>query len=192
MDGIHDLGGRQGFGPIPRGEAAERAFSADWQRRVFGMAALANPAHSDAFRHAIERLPPVTYLTVGYWGRWLGALELLQHENDARVRRDPTQGPTRELQRAPRFRVGERVRVRDLHTSGHTRLPGYVRGRRGVVALSQGGWVYPDTHAHARGDHPQHVYAVRFEARELWGDTAEPGSAVHVDLFEPYLEPDLQ
>jgi nitrile hydratase len=50
--------------------------------------------------------------------------------------------------------------------------------------------VFPDTNAQAQGEHPQHVYAVRFEARELWGEGAEPGTCVHLDCFEPYLEPD--
>ena len=190
MDGIHDLGGRQGFGAIPRGEAAEASFGADWQRRVFGLSALGRRANVDAFRHAIERLDPVLYLTTGYWGRWLAALELLERENDPRVQASPPGSPVRRLERPPRFRSGDRVRVRDRRTNGHTRLPGYVRGRRGVVVLEQGGWVYPDTHAHGEGEQPQYVYAVRFDGRELWGDTAEPGSCVTVDLFEPYLESD--
>ncbi len=188
MDGIHDLGGRQGFGPIPRGAAAESSFTADWQRRVFGMSLIGRLANIDAFRHAVERLDPVLYLTAGYWGRWLAALELLERESDSGAQGDATGSPVRTLDRPPRFRTGDCVRVRDHRTNGHTRLPGYVRGRRGVVLLEQGAWIYPDTHAHGEGEQPQYAYAVRFEGRELWGQTAEATSFVHVDLFEPYLE----
>ena len=77
-----------------------------------------------------------------------------------------------------------------MHPVGHTRLPRYARGLRGTVALVHPPFVFPDTNAHGRGEEPQHVYAVRFAARELWGDDAEPGVQVHVDCFESYLEPD--
>jgi len=184
MDGIHDLGGRQGFGRV---EHDETVFHADWERRVLGLALSSQEANVDAFRHAIERLDPVTYLTAGYFGRWLGALELLAHEADAGIR---ATGPDtlRSVDRAPGFAVGDRVRARDLFTSGHTRMPGYVRGRCGTVVAVHPAFVYPDTNAHGLGEKPQHVFAVRFEAAELWGRTADPASAVHVDLFEDYLE----
>ena len=188
MDGIHDLGGMQGFGPVPRGPEAEVSFSAAWQRRVFGIALTSGLSNVDAHRHAIERLEPVTYLTAGYWGRWLGALELLLSEDDPSVRPSGSIFAERTLERAPRFGPGEAVRVRDLHTDGHTRLPAYARGRRGQVVGLRGAWVFPDSNAHGRGEDPQHVYGVRFEGRELWGETAEPGTAVILDLFEPYLQ----
>jgi hypothetical protein len=184
MDGIHDLGGRQGFGQV---EPDETMFHGDWERRVFGLALVGRQANVDAFRHAIERLDPVTYLTAGYFGRWLGALELLTREADEGVR---ATGPTalRPIDREPAFGVGARVRVRDLFTSGHTRMPGYVRGRCGTVVAVHPSFVYPDTNAHGLGEKPQHAYGVRFEGTELWGQTADAASAVHVDLFEDYLE----
>jgi len=187
MDGIHDLGGMQGFGPVPREPEDEASFHARWQQRVFGLAIGSALASVDAFRHAIERIDPVSYLTAGYWGRWLAALETLAREDDPSVR--PTASPlaARRVERDPAFGVGETVRVRELRTSGHTRLPGYARGRRGTVVEAHGAWVYPDTHAHGRGEDPQHLYTVRFDAAELWGETAEPASCVYVDLFEPYL-----
>ena len=211
MDGIHDLGGMQGFGPV-HVEPDEPVFHAPWEGRVFALAGLALAAgvgNGDAFRHAIERLEPVTYLTAGYYGRWLAALErvlrdagvLGQGELDARVAGAPTAGGTwtpagppsvtavRTIDAPPRFAVGDAVRARDLHPSGHTRLPRYVRGRPGVVARVHPACVFPDAHAHGRGEQPQHVYAVRFAARDLWGDGAEAGAVVHVDLFETYLEP---
>ena len=90
------------------------------------------------------------------------------------------------------FRVGGRQDDRHIRLDTQppvTRLPGYARGRCGRVALLHGTWVFPDTHAHGAGENPQHVYAVRFEARELWGEQAEAGTCIHVDLFESYLAP---
>ena len=131
MDGIHDLGGRQGFGPVPRNDAP---YHADWERRVRGMVSVAmlQIANADAFRHAIERIDPVTYLTIGYFGRWLAALERLVEEADPRIAGGQGEA-RREIGSQPAFAVGDRVRARDLHTDGHTRLPGYARGRPGTI-----------------------------------------------------------
>jgi nitrile hydratase len=187
MDGIHDLGGVQGFGEVRR-EWDERVFHPRWEGRVFALAVGAGLANVDAFRHAIERLDPVTYLTAGYYGRWLAALERLVAEADESVR--PLRGPLarRTIDAEPRFRLGERVVVKDLQTRGHTRCPRYVRRRRGLVERHHGAWVFPDAHAHGRGEEPQHVYGIAFEGRELWGETSEAGTRVSVDLFESYLD----
>jgi nitrile hydratase len=88
----------------------------------------------------------------------------------------------------PAFRVGQAVVARNIHPVGHTRVPRYVRGHRGVVAIDHGVFVFPDTHAAGQGEHPQHVYSVRFTARELWGPDASPRDAVYVDLWDAYLE----
>ncbi|MGH8150338.1 MAG: nitrile hydratase subunit beta, partial [Steroidobacteraceae bacterium] len=88
----------------------------------------------------------------------------------------------------PRFRPGEVVVARNLHPTGHTRLPRFVRGRRGVVQLDHGGFVFADARAHGLGDHPQHLYSVRFAARELWGDAGSERDAVYLDLWESHLE----
>ncbi|HVC31111.1 MAG TPA: SH3-like domain-containing protein, partial [Steroidobacteraceae bacterium] len=95
---------------------------------------------------------------------------------------------SRDATRPARFRQGQRVRARNLNPVGHTRLPRYVRGRRGVVDRVHGTFVFPDTHAHFLGERPQHVYSVRFEAQELWGDGAAAADAVYVDLWEDYLD----
>jgi hypothetical protein len=89
----------------------------------------------------------------------------------------------------PRFASGATVRVRVASPPGHTRLPRYVAGRRGIVAHVRPAYVYPDTNAHRNGEQPQYLYNVRFESTELWGADAESNSALHIDLFEPYLEP---
>ncbi len=202
-----------GFGAVEV-EANEPVFHAAWEGRVFAMTQLAlgqGVANGDAFRHAIERLHPVMYLTAGYYGRWLGALETLLAERgivsweeiDARlaghrhaatpapaIARTGERGALRHIDSAPRFAAGQAVRARNINPSGHTRVPRYVRGKRGVVAMVHPAWVFPDTNAHGLGEQPQYVYAVRFTADELWGSGAEPNAAVHVDLFERYLEPE--
>src|SRR5262249_34655766 len=155
------------------------------------------------------------YLDEGYFGRWLNAAELMLTDSavlapgaiDARARNlrgehveeppapEPArpayapaaEGSLRTVDVAPAFAVGERVRTRDTAPAGHTRLPGYLRGHVGVVDLVQPAAVLPDTNAHFQGENPQHVYSVRFDARELWGAAAEP-FAVTAELFESYLD----
>jgi nitrile hydratase len=213
MDGIHDLGGMLGFGPVVV-EPGEPVFHAPWEGRVFAMAGLvlaAGVGTPDAFRHAIERLHPVTYLTAGYYRRWLAAVETLLVEAGrlapgavgARVRGEPAATPPpdapptpparpgalRPVAEAPRFAPGQAVRTRIMHPRGHTRLPRYARGRRGVVVRVHPACVFPDSNAHGAGEQPQHVYAVRFAGDELWGADAEASTTVHLDLFEAYLEP---
>ena len=193
MDGIHDLGGRHGFGGSLE-TRDEEGFHTPWESRVFAMASLLMGTGcftADEFRHAIERLDPVAYLTDGYYGRWLGATELLVGEADGRPAPGRIADTTakRPLDSAPRFAVGDRVVTRNLHPEGHCRLPAYARARRGVVEILQGGWVLPDARAHGKGDWPEHVYNVRFNGRELWGDDAEPETSVCLDVFDSYLEP---
>ena len=208
MDGIHDLGGMQGFGPMARDDVV---FHAPWERTAFGLAISVDiVGNTDEFRHSIERLDPSFYLSADYFGRWLGALEtrlvdrglLSSDEVDERSAGSharpsavpahglpsvpPDGGPVHEVDRPPRFDVGHAVRARDIHPAGHTRLPRYVRGHRGVVTHRYPAFDFPDSHAHGRGADPQYVYAVEFRAADLWG---EGDHAVSVDLFEPYLEP---
>lgn len=87
-----------------------------------------------------------------------------------------------------KFHVGQAVIARNMHPTGHTRIPRYVRGRRGVVAIDHGVFVFPDSHAAGEAKKPQHVYTVRFTARELWGPQASPRDTVCVDLWDDYLE----
>lgn len=94
-----------------------------------------------------------------------------------------------EVSTPPRFKAGDAVVARNIHPTGHTRLPRYVRGRRGVVQRNHGGFVFADTRAHGLDDRPQHLYSVRFESHELWGADGVPRDAVYLDLWESYLEP---
>ena len=224
MDGIHDLGGRQGFGPVLR-EHNEPPFHAPWEAGVYAMAVFGRHgalANVDRFRHAIERIDPAAYLSHTYYGRWLGGLETLFEEAglldgaliDRRMRElggvaadepivraarpdsanaigagasDAPDGAGRQVAAKPRFRVGEPV-LTDAHGhSGHTRLPAYARGKLGEIQALHGGWVFPDTNAHGAGEHPCHLYTVKFSGAELWGEGGDAGTEVCIDLFEPYL-----
>lgn len=217
MDGIHDLGGMQGFGrtmtPRPGPPFAE-----PWEGKAFALGLLAiraAGANLHAFRHAIERVPPGEYLS-GYYARWLrGAQNLLEdsgivsgEEVTARAARlrgqdvaepprpeprkpdMPSGGPgnLRSVDAQPAFAAGQRVRVRDVRPTGHTRMPRYVRGRTGTIAAIRPAQVLPDSAAHFAGEDPRHVYAVEFSSRELWGPGSE-AFTLTIDLFEPYLEP---
>jgi nitrile hydratase len=211
LNGIHDMGGMHGFGKVEV-EQDEPVFHSRWEARVFGIVQSLGGGNIDAGRHSLERLGPVAYLKDGYYGRWLASLlgtllavgVIRPEEMQARLRSPrplapapaargwrPTSRPyTRDVDRPPRFAVGEHVVTRNHQPAGHTRLPGYARCRRGVVLRVHPPMVFPDDNAHSRGENPQHLYTVRFAARELWGDGAEPHTWVHVDLFESYLEPD--
>jgi nitrile hydratase len=88
-----------------------------------------------------------------------------------------------------RFKPGDTVLARNMHPLHHTRLPRYVRGKRGTVNLDHGMFSFNDTVAHGLGHRPQHVYSVRFAAQELWGPDASPRDSVYIDLFDTYLDP---
>jgi hypothetical protein len=90
---------------------------------------------------------------------------------------------------APRFQTGERVRARNINPVTHTRLPRYARGKSGTIERDNGVSSFQDTSAYSLGNKPQHVYSVRFSARELWGDRATPQDAVYIDMWDDYLEP---
>jgi len=219
MNGVHDLGGMHGFGPIVR-EVNEPLFHAPWEARVFGIAELSDDFFNiDMFRHGIERMEPAHYLRAPYYERWLATVELnlieggflTGEELDARTEllRERPEGAlprgtaVAAVPQAPehgsdaplpvsRFAVGDAVMTRNLHPPGHTRLPRYARGKRGVIQRLYGAQIFPDTNAHRLGENPQPLYAVRFEARELWGEAAESDQTVSLDLWESYLEPAAQ
>ncbi len=218
MNGIHDMGGMHGMGPI-EAEPNEPVFHARWEGRLFALRRAAGAWgrwNIDAMRHAVERVPPAEHLQASYYARqYLGFVQLLAERGlvtrEEIARGAPDEGsprltprlaagqvpamvatgaPTRREPPAPeQFRVGDPVRARNLNPSGHTRLPRYVRGRIGVIVRVHGTFVFPDSNAHFRGEHPQPLYAVRFGARELWGDAADARDSVTLDLWEAYLEP---
>ena len=204
MDGVHDLGGIQGFGPVEV-EIDEPVFHHDWERRAFGLtAAVMMAGHLNGrFRHSIERMDPSWYLASQYYEHWLtaAATGLLEGGIVSQGELDAALGgplPVARPVRAPRLRepgpsvdhgrygVGDTVRVRAWHPLGHTRAPRYVQGHVGTVVRLDGVFSLPDVEYHCDATRREPTYSVRFEAAELWG---EPGDPVHVDLWESYLEP---
>ncbi|HUY19368.1 MAG TPA: nitrile hydratase subunit beta [Candidatus Binataceae bacterium] len=212
MNGVHDLGGMDGFGPIPR-EENEPVFHADWERRMYGMARMLMNArlfNLDEYRHAIERIPPPIYLGAKYYEKWaIGATGLLLEKGILKpaelkgfkpIKLNPTYSLASKRARGAishrssgavkaRFKPGDKVIARNTNPHGHTRLPRYARGKRGTILFDEGVFPLPDLNAHGGEITPQHVYAVRFTARELWGEKAAARESVSIDLWEAYLEP---
>jgi nitrile hydratase len=118
----------------------------------------------------------------------LDGVEALDAASIARRIRDPRAARSDAASDA-RHRVGDIVMTRTINPVGHTRLPRYARGKRGSVEIDHGVWVYPDASGNGLGPAPQHCYAVRFEARELWGDDAPGRDSVYLDLWDDHLEP---
>ena len=217
MNGIHDMGGMQDMGPIQY-EKSEPVFHALWEGRSFALnlaASAWNKWNIDGRRHQIELIPPAEYLRMSYYERWTERLIELLVKSRMVTREEVASGKpapgslkatppltadkvgvfssgaiaSRKVPVTPRFEVGQRVRARNINPAGHTRLPRYARGKVGAVYLDHGVYVFPDTHAHFLGEKPQHVYSVRFAARELWGEQAAPQDSVYVDMWDDYLEP---
>lgn len=218
MNGVHDMGGMQNMGPVraesnepvfhelweSRVYVLTRAIGA-WRKW-----------NIDTSRFYIERIAPADYLRMSYYERWLAKLiELLvktgmvsreEIESGRPAAGSPKltpplhadQVPAVALDRGipsshdpairPRFRVGQHVRARNINPAGHTRLPRYARGKTGSITLDHGVHNFPDTSADGRGPKRQHVYSVRFSARELWGEQASRNDCVHLDLWDDYLE----
>ena len=207
MDGIHDLGGMMGFGPIEP-EADEPTFHEPWEARAFALNVLGIVAlrayNVDEYRHAVERIEPRHYLAAPYYERVLTAAATLLVEKGVVTHAElearaggpfPLARPVAE--RAPadvpapvhgRFAVGDRVRVRDIRPAGHTRVPRYVCGKPGAVLHVAPAFSFPDAAAHGLAPRAEPTYHVRFAARDLWGDAAEDHASVVVDLWETYLE----
>jgi len=90
---------------------------------------------------------------------------------------------------APRFTPGDRVVARNTHPPGHTRLPRYIRGKEGVVERDHGVFHLPDARVAGQGDQPQHLYSVRFAAREVWGADAPAKDSLMLTLWDDYVDP---
>jgi nitrile hydratase len=224
MNGVHDMGGAHGFGAVLPEPAGDPLFHAPWERRALGLTLAMGATgqwNIDQSRSARESLPPATYLASGYYRIWLLGMESLLLQRGlvqadelaaghalhpplpvARVLRPDAVGaalargtPTARAPQAPaRFAPGQRVRARNTHPAGHTRLPRYVRGHVGTVSLVHGAHVFADRHAASPpgqpfDEAPTWLYTVVFDGAALWGDDAEPGTSMSVDAWEPYLEP---
>jgi nitrile hydratase subunit beta len=215
MDGIHDLGGRQGFGPIDVHEP-EEPFHEPWEARMLGMArAMSRPADwsIDWFRHCRELIDPVDYLTRPYYDQWLQTYAAMMVNSGVATVEEVVSGrankgapdlpppiapaavaaATRAVTRfdregaSPAFAVGDTVRTKDHGVPGHTRLPAYARGRRGKIAARHGAHVLPDANACGQA-RAEPLYSVAFDAAELWAEAAGRRDRVFLDLWESYLE----
>jgi nitrile hydratase len=217
MDGVHDMGGMDGFGKVAP-EPNEPVFHERWEGRVLAISRAIRALGAwniDWDRYGIELLLPQVYLTSSYYKRWfLRSVNLLVQRgfieademaaghalrpgkvpdrgkfNLADVARVMRRGSFGRPAPAPaRFKVGDRVRAKNIHPKTHTRLPRYARGHVGIVERMHGAHVFPDSIVAGKGEDPQWLYTVRFDAQELWGADADPTVRVSIEAFEPYLE----
>lgn len=218
MNGVHDLGGMDGFGKVVPNPEDDAPFHEPWEGRVLAMSRVLQAAGAwniDESRDAIERLPPHVYLAASYYQKWYLRNERLCLARGLVTREELEAGrassPGKPLPngvvgvdaidrlmargsygRTPsgpaRFAVGDRVRAKNLHPRSHTRLPRFVRGHAGLVERIQGCHVYPDSFVAEGREDPQWLYTVCFEGRELWGPESDPMLEVSFEAFEPYLE----
>jgi nitrile hydratase len=215
MNGVHDMGGMHGMGPIVH-EPNEPVFHEPWEGRAWGLQRAMGPwgrGRWGSTRFELESIPAAEYLRMSYYERWFTVLvnrllrsDLITAAELASGTADPSRpkptlppAPPRtgaggaarmNLRVNPAFRRGQRVRARNIHPEGHTRLPRYTRGKTGRVVRDNGVFGLQDTDAAGRslGGKPQHVYTVQFASRELWGSEASPRDSVYVELWEDYLE----
>lgn len=217
MNGAQDLGGMTGFGPV-RPEPNEPVFHADWEKRALALTLACNGMGEwtgDRNRFERESLDAVWYLTHSYYEIWLAALEknlarkgfvgadeiaaghALREAPPAKKKLMAAQVATvlaagspydRPATAPALFKAGERVRCKLMNPTTHTRLPRYARGRVGEIETVRGVFAFPDSNAHDRGEDPHWCYTLRFSARDLWGDDADPTTSVAIDAWEPYLE----
>jgi nitrile hydratase len=216
MNGIHDMGGMQDMGAIQH-EKTEPVFHAAWEGRIYAIsnAVQGTGRLKLGLRPPMENIPPLEYLRSSYYEKFYvsiterlvasglltraelerGTPEFGSNGSDvalsssaavaAMMKNPPTR---RDLPIPARFQVGDIVRARNMNPVTHTRLPRYVRGKSGNIARDHGVFVFSDTSVYGQGEKPQHIYSVRFEAREVWGYLAKPQDSVYLDLFDDYLE----
>ena len=216
MNGVHDMGGMQGFGPV-QPEPSELPFHEAWEGRCLALNRAMGVIGAwtiDEGRSGIEELPAQVYLAHSYYGKWALRLENMVISRGLAGADEIAAGhalhPAKSMKRklgvadvpgtltrgsfgrqppAPaRFKVGDRVRTKVIHPATHTRLPRYARGRVGTIEALRGCHVFPDTSAVGAGENPQWLYTVVFEGRELWGENTDPTLTVSIDAFEPYLD----
>lgn len=215
MNGIHDIGGMQDMGPVRPGKN-EPVFHAEWERRVFAMyEAIDGDWPGGSGRYQRELIPPADYLRMSYYERWLASLTVLLVKSGMVTQTEMDTGiaeagnvkgrhllraaevlpaiaggypATRNVSVAANFHIGERVQTRNINPVGHTRMPRYVRGKQGTIARDHGVFLFNDSYVQGLGEKPQHLYSVRFTARELWGAETAVADSVYVDLWDDHLE----
>ena len=217
VGGIHDMGGVPGYGPVEP-EVDEPVFHHEWEGRVFGLVTSVRGGLSRRNLESLDSDDYLSgyyqrwmmALERGLVDRGMLSADELEEKTDY-FRGHPEVGPARvvdpeltervragmyrqrqahkEPARPPAFAVGDHVRARRIEHGGHTRLPAYVQGKRGTVGAVYAAYDLPDDMPDGEAPPVQQLYSVRFEGAELWGDSAEPGTALHIDMWEGYLEP---
>ena len=217
MNGVHDMGGMDGFGKV-EATPSEPPFHEVWEGRVLALNRVMQSTgewNLDVARYWVEILPPHVYLASSYYKKWFLRLEALCLAKGLVSREElasgHSRGPGRPLKgnvvttadagkmlvrgnsdlppTAPaHFHIGDRVRAKNIHPKSHTRLPRFVRGRTGVVERIEGCHVFPDAMVAEGIMRPEWLYTVTFENRELWGPDADPTVRVSVEAFEAYFE----
>jgi nitrile hydratase len=206
-----------GFGPIAP-EENEPVFHAEWERRAMALTSAMDSTGEwtlDMSRHANERIAPARYLSMSYYEIWIAGLIDLMTTAGLVTREEIASGrmssppkpvrnkllaaeladilakgdPTARAAAAPRYALGDKVRARNTHPVGHTRMPFYLRGQVGEITSLHGAHVFPDSNAHGRGEDPKALYTVKFSAEDVWGAARHPRDTISADLWEPYLEP---
>jgi len=214
MNGAHDLGGMDGFGPIDQSQTTH--FPAEWERKVFGLtlaSGMLGKWNLDLSRFAREQMDPGHYLTSTYYEHWLHGLETLlvqqglvtkeelesgrplDGKNYTPVKKDQVAailekgGPvSMETEKEALYKVSDTVKLINRHPTGHTRLPRYLRGHSGEIIYHHGAHVFPDSHSQTGVKEPAHLYTVAFSAQEIWGAfESEVEDSIMVDVFEPYI-----
>ena len=217
MNGVHDMGGMHGMGPVEI-EKNEPVFHAHWEKRVFALrlaCAFHRKWNGDMNRYAVERMPPAEYLAATYYEKVLFGFQKLLVERGLVSANELESGRAegvaavaalltvegidtllrnrirarREEAVPSKFKAGDRVAARNIHPAGHTRLPRYVRGRHGRIERDCGVYVFPDSSAMTGDPKPQHLYTVSFAARELWGPEASARDSVYMTLWDDHLDP---
>ena len=217
MNGAHDMGGMHTFGPV-KPEKDETVFHAPWEGRISAIwlaAAASGKWNIDFGRQVRESIPAPEYIALNYFQmRYVHIVELLvaagMITRDELANGQPATGTQKSVPPltankvaawfakgnskrraddvAAQFRVGQSVRTRNINPLTHTRLPRYARGKLGSIERDHGVFVFPDSNAQGLGEKPQHVYSVRFTARELWGEQAHAKNTVVLNLWDDYLE----
>ena len=217
MQGIHDLGGMDGF-TLPERDQGP-VLAQEWERQVWGLLlSVRIPGVATGGRVAIASIPPALYLTMPFYARWLyiqeqallasGVVTTQELENPDGPITTPNspdvQPPAPEEVLAfleqdasaqlaqdvgALFSLGDSVVVKNQFPVGHTRVPGYVRGRGGIILKDHGVYPFQDAIPEGAQRRPQHLYTVRFTGPELWGPRGNPRDLIHVDLWDDHLEP---
>ena len=219
MNGIHDIGGMDNIGPVPieqdepvfHHDWERKVYAMTLATMGAGIFV------TDEVRYMTETIPPSDYLTFSYYEKWLYSLEHMMLLKNVVTGEELESGKVTapglpagveaasvermqygmnnripvfvDTDVPPKFRVGDEIVARNINPLHHTRIPRYIRGRRGVVEMHHGIFLLPDTNAHGGPDKPQHVYNVRFTARELWGEEAPERDSVYIDMFDDYMDP---